>query len=40
MKEHEDFYATEVAKLKEVLNDKVRESKNLKDEVAEHYAEV
>ena len=39
LKEHEAFYATEVAKLKEALDDKVREVENLKGEVAKQYIE-
>ena len=38
-KEHEDFYAIEVADLKEALDTKVKEAENLEREAADQYAE-
>ena len=37
-KEQKDFYATEVAELKEALDTKVKEAENLEGEVVEQYA--
>ena len=37
-KEHEDFYATEVIELKEMLEAKIKYANDLEGEVAEQYA--